>query len=248
MSTKYSVTDPDLLAMIKALEQRVSQLERTPQVLNAAIDSRGLDVFGGGEIRIHDGSIKILDNNNLVRVQIGHLADGSYDLAAFNYVGNNVVTVDLATLAFGMQADFNTNNGSTTNNGYIDLDVPGTLNYGPEVTVTIGNSARAVVIIGCQLDSGTYNQVSGLKCAMSFAVSGASSQPAANDRALVCFNVGTLTPPATSWVEHYIYRGSYAHTVTGLTPGVNTFTAKYSAGSSGLTANFSDRTLIVIPF
>lgn len=255
MVSKYEITDPDFVRSFQALEARVSKLERTPQLLNSSVDSRGIDVYGGGEIRIHDGSIKIMDASDNVRVQLGHLPDGSYDVAANNYIlddlGNitSTVTVDLATLAFGQQAAFNTNNGSTTAIPYGDLSGvtgPGDLNYGPAVTVNIGNSARALVVIGCQMQC-TPTGSNDSKGAMSFAVSGATTIAPSDGQGLVFFE--QISDPTPINFLNWVFRASYMHMVTGLNPGSNTFTAKYRADSgSGTTANFTDRTIVVMPF
>lgn len=256
MVSKYEITDPDLLKIIKDLQDRVSKLERTPQLLNSSVDARGIDVFGGGEIRIHDGSIKIMDANDVVRVQLGHLADGSYDMAAFNpnYNALGVLTsttqVDLGTLAFGMAGQFNTHTGTTSSpNSYTDLDNvtgPGDDNYGPEVTVNIGNAGRAVVMIAAQMQS-TPTGNTGAKCAMSFAVSGATTSAPTDERGLIFYQqISNVSDPID--FNNYIDRASYAHVMTGLNAGLNTFTAKYSSGGSGTQASFQDRTIIVMPF
>jgi len=97
---------------------------------------------------------------------------------------------------------------------------------GPAVTVTIGASGMALVICSAVCYATTDQSGS-----MNFAVSGATTiaAPASNVYVLGQFAVGS----------------SAATLVTGLTPGSNTFTAKYQA--SGGTAYFEDRGIIVIP-
>lgn len=147
-----------------------------------------------------------------------------------------------ALRALGVYAQFDTNNGSTTTNGYVDLTGA---TVGPQVTAPIGNSGRVKVTISCQMES-TFDPTLGAKCAMGFELGGANTLAAANDKALVWFN--SLTgAPAVGITQHFIMRAAYVHYLSGLTAGDTTFTAKYSSGSSGTTANFSDRTIIVEP-
>ena len=103
---------------------------------------------------------------------------------------------------------------------------------GPAVTVTIGASGMALVICSAVC----YDTTNGQSASMNFAVSGATTiaAPASNTYVLAQGNSGVA-----------IVGSSAATLVTGLTPGSNTFTAKYQA--SGGTAYFEDRGIIVIP-
>lgn len=98
---------------------------------------------------------------------------------------------------------------------------------GPEVTVKTG--ASAIVIIGCQLQS------LGLTSAMnrmSFEVSGASQVTAVDRYSLAS-------------QSEFSIEASFSTLLTDLTPGDNTFTAKYRVSAD--TGNFSNRRMIVIP-
>ncbi len=145
-----------------------------------------------------------------------------------------------ALRALRVYAKFDTNNGTTTTNGYTDLTGA---TVGPEVLVPIGNSGRVKITVSCQMEA-TYDPTVGAKVAMGFELSGANTLAAANDKAFVTFCVIT---GLAGQVQHYITRGSYVHYLDGLNTGDTLFTAKYSSGSSGTTANFSDRTIIVEP-
>lgn len=114
---------------------------------------------------------------------------------------------------------------TTTSPSYTDLAT-----VGPVVTVTTGT--RALVIVSCNEANSLVNGVSG----MSFAVSGATTRAASDDDAFT-----TTSSPAGAQ-----YQGSFVSDVTGLTPGSNTFTAKYYAGGGGA-SSFRRRRLIVIP-
>jgi hypothetical protein len=96
---------------------------------------------------------------------------------------------------------------------------------GPAVTVTTG--AKALVIVKC----GYFNS-GGNQTFMSFAVSGATTLAAADARAI----------SIQSASQHH---WGAAFLLTALTPGSNTFTAKYRVAAG--TGTWADRDLIVIP-
>ena len=100
---------------------------------------------------------------------------------------------------------------------------------GPAVTVTCG--AQALVLL-----SGTLaNNTSGQNSYMSYAVSGATTVAATDDRSII------LQEPTANQVMRF----SLAYFESGLTPGSNTFTAQYRV--SGGTGSFSSRILTVVP-
>lgn len=121
--------------------------------------------------------------------------------------------------------DANVASGTTTSASYGDLS--GTT-AGPSVTVSTGTAA--LIIVHSSVDnSGTTSS------RMGYDISGATSVLAADLRALHVFGVAGMNISASDvslW--------------TSLTPGSNTFTAKYRAG--GGTATFSNRRIIVMPF
>lgn len=114
-----------------------------------------------------------------------------------------------------------TTSEATTSTSFVDLTTPG-----PAVTVTTG--AQALV----DLYAAIVNASTGASL-MAVAVSGATTV-AAVDRSSVGGQVGT---PAG-------FRVGNLFMLTGLTPGSNTFTAKYRVTSS--TGTFSDRGLLVM--
>jgi hypothetical protein len=50
MGGRYSTSEPDLIRMIKELQDRVSRLERTPQTANAGVDREGIIITDGNLI------------------------------------------------------------------------------------------------------------------------------------------------------------------------------------------------------
>lgn len=113
---------------------------------------------------------------------------------------------------------------STASTSYTDLATSG-----PAVTVTTG--ASALVMVGAR----STNTTTSTENFMSYAVSGATTDAAADARALIWY--------ATSSAPNL--RAMAANLHTGLTPGSNTFTAKYKVGSG--TGSWFNRHLIVIP-
>lgn len=110
---------------------------------------------------------------------------------------------------------------TTTSTSYTDLAT-----VGPTVTVTTGTTAL-VGLYNTNVNTGVTSSL------MSFAVSGASSI-AANDNTAIGI-------AGTSGV-----REGGVFLFTGLTPGSNTFTAKYRVGAG--TGTYVDRRIWVMPF
>jgi hypothetical protein len=102
---------------------------------------------------------------------------------------------------------------------------------GPAVTVFTGSTA--LVVVGGRIGGGT---VSTQSVKMSWQVDGASSIAAAD----------TWAAGVVGFTSSGFAYDSRAYLCTGLTQGLNTFTAKYSV-SSGI-GQFSNRTILVMPF
>lgn len=100
---------------------------------------------------------------------------------------------------------------------------------GPSVTAVTGSSA--IVIVTAQIE----NSTGGASGMMSYAVTGASAVSASSDRCLRLIS-------AAGGQRN---RASAAIFQTGLTPGSNVFTAKYTTHSGG-TAGFDEREIFVI--
>jgi hypothetical protein len=102
---------------------------------------------------------------------------------------------------------------------------------GPSVQVTTGT--KCFVIVTCRSE----NSVAGSGATMGYQVSGASALAADSAKGL----------RSTSPTAGARSRSSAVIFETGLTPGSNTFTAKYQIATSG-TATFAERAIAVIPF
>lgn len=112
---------------------------------------------------------------------------------------------------------------TTTSATMADLTTPG-----PAVTLNVGGSGKALVVVSAySFNSGANESYVG------FAVSGASTVAAAIETG------STVNGGATA--QNF----SYTKLLTGLTPGSNTFTAKYAASAG--TATFRTRLITVIP-
>lgn len=112
---------------------------------------------------------------------------------------------------------------TTTSTSYTDLAT-----VGPAVTVTTGTSA--LVTVGAQIQNSTAN----FTAYMSWAVSGATTSAAVDARAAAVANANLIL-------------ASRVFLMTGLTPGSNTFTAKYKVNGAS-TGTFVDRNILVQTF
>jgi hypothetical protein len=116
---------------------------------------------------------------------------------------------------------------TTTSTSYTDLATAG-----PAVTVTIPSSGKALVTLTGSLT----NNANAAQSNMGFAVSGATTQAASDTQALVVKSGGN---------QFILVQGSATFFLSGLTPGSNTFTAKYRVSAG--TGTFVNRTIIVVP-
>lgn len=144
-------------------------------------------------------------------------AAGSYFVAT----GVNAIAERMA------EGSIDLNTGTTTSTTYTDLTGA---SIGPVVTVETG--PMALVIVAGQLsNSGTDS------ARMAYDVSGDTTIAAADNRGIGTFGVASLTVTTGTTVLHF---GGLA-----LTPGSNTFTAKYRV--SGGTGTFLSRRIAVLP-
>lgn len=118
----------------------------------------------------------------------------------------------------------------STSQGTATLSFTDLATVGPSVTVTTG--AKALVFIGAEMQNSSTGDA-----AMSWEVSGASTFAAVNTWNISVGGITAANPCQFGGV----------HMKTDLTPGSNTFTAKYRAGTTG-TATFANRVIIVMPF
>lgn len=121
-----------------------------------------------------------------------------------------------------------TTDESTASVAFTDLTTAG-----PARTVTIGASGAALVFITADL----YNSNAGHAARMGYAVSGATTVAAGTERSITTYSVSASAS--------YGFSGIWLH--TGLTPGSNTFTAKYCSPSGSGLAHFRFREVGVIP-
>ncbi|QRP48012.1 hypothetical protein [Amycolatopsis sp. FDAARGOS 1241] len=122
---------------------------------------------------------------------------------------------------------------STSSTTYTDLAT-----FGPQVTVTIGSSRRALVLLSAffQLVSNDVNYAGGW---MGFTVTGASS---------IGVNRTIQAQIAAAGLGTFGSRAMLFTAADGLNAGVNTFTCKYRADNSTYPCTFGSRNITVIPF
>lgn len=117
---------------------------------------------------------------------------------------------------------------STTSASFTDLAT-----VGPAVTVTVGPSGAVLVIVGCHL----AHSAAGGEAIMSVALTGAHTSAASVVQAVMHRSDSAGQP----------MQASRLFSLTGLTPGAVTFTAKYRIDNAAGTATFQARHLAVIP-
>lgn len=113
---------------------------------------------------------------------------------------------------------------STSSATFVDIATAG-----PTVTVTTGS--RALVLLSCNM----LNSGSNI-CLMGVDITGATTLSPSDADSMIY-------EPNTANLE---IQGGYVNVYNSLTPGVNTFTAKYKAGAG--TATFTRRRLVVLPY
>lgn len=160
------------------------------------------------------------------------------------------ITLEVFGAAIHQQFVADSDSLSDTNDTWVDLSTSGPVVSG----VTVGDTGRVLVFVGATITCNNNTDNNTLaQGAMSFEVTGATSQ--APDIFERSYRVSThIFTSGTDTME--VNTGGNAVngiTVTGLNPGVHTFTAKYQAITSPLSpptapVHFSNRKLMVIPF
>ncbi|HSE08467.1 MAG TPA: hypothetical protein VLB29_07360 [Nocardioidaceae bacterium] len=162
--------------------------------------------------------------NQFVRDNLNETAPAKATAAGSHFVATGVNSIAERQT----QGATDLNNADTTSTTFTDLSAPGAI--GPSVTVETGPSA--LVVVQCQLS----NDGAG-SSRMAYAVSGATTIAAADNRGTGIFGSAGVALIASSVSLHF---GGVA-----LTPGINTFTAKYRVSSG--TGTFTQRRIIVFP-
>lgn len=237
---RYNTGPGDIIDQIKDLQKRIQILETNPRISNSSIDYNGLDVL--------QGNIRIVDASGNIRIKMGKLDDGSYDITAYDQMPSTD-TVNLAQLAFGQHAVFDTTTCTSPINSVSYAD-PNSGTFGPQIVgVRIGSSGRCKVTISAHFDYQVLTTVpqNDGQLLMSVAITGATTVNPSDDTALQEY---TAVSPTTVQL-HRTISFSRVHLYTGLNTGLHTFTMKYAAAvtvGSTLTHGFSDRALFVEPF
>lgn len=212
----------------------------------------GIKVTGGGNVEITDGAVVVKNASGNVIVELGECADGRHGLQVYKDNGARVARIgelasaggegiefvnDLGqlvranTLAFGQQAaDIQPFVAVTT-------IAPAWGNFGgPQVTVDIGTSGRALVFLSgwANADDAAYIQQ--------------TFQAVYVPTGAVSYAAGLRLVTATSTFASGIndtYSGAFL--VTGLAAGQHTFRCWYRTNLNN-GSGISDRTIIVLPY
>lgn len=140
----------------------------------------------------------------------------------------NAIKAAIATLGFSSAKSTVAATETTSSTSYTDLTTTT-----DQVTVPIGSSGKALVIISCGVNNASPN---GYEGRISYAMSGANNVSAADTKFI-------------SYAGQYSTNTGMTNATfleTDLTPGFTTFKLKYRATSS--TVGFHHRTITVIPF
>lgn len=163
--------------------------------------------------------------NTHVRDNLNETAPAKATAAGTHFAGAGVNSIAERSTTSASDLD----SGTTTSTSFADLDAPAS--PGPSLTVETG--PKALLFYHCSAsNSGTGSS------RMSVEVSGASSIATAINRSIGIIDAAGSTIEVGDTV---FYSGGLA-----LTPGSNTFTAKYRVSAS--TGTFSNRRIIVLPF
>jgi hypothetical protein len=159
--------------------------------------------------------------NTYVRDNLNETAPAKSTGAGGYFVGNAVNSI--AERRASSAADLTA--GTTTSTTYTNLTGSG---IGPAVTVATGPAA--LVIVRCSAEN-----TGGGSSRMAYDISGATSLAAADNRGMGFFGAAGGNVNASD-----------VSLVSSLTPGTNTFTARYRVSSG--TGSFLSRRIIVMPF
>lgn len=207
-----------------------------------------MEVGLGGNIKLTDGSLDVYKPDGTKMVEAGLLSNGAYGLAAVDSASGELV--DIATLAFGIRAASVTTAGTLSGSGSF-RDITG--NYGPEVTVTVGNSGRCLVTVSAEIEVDLLKNL-GLETGAGYAgfqmvrVSTGAVVLSSNNTRAAGIELTYDTEGAVMTIPSLTIgsASTRVNLVTGLAPGDYVVTMKYFNISRP--AVFRNRTLIVQPF
>jgi hypothetical protein len=213
--------DPNSLAALLAEhERRLAQLERAVPYSTGWLDDDGVErvVVGRLDDDTDEYGVRILDETDAPRVQLGVLQDGGYGLGVRNDAGQ-IVNVLRSLTPVAEDID---DTDSTSSLSYVNL-----AHVGPTVTVDVGETGRVLATASAFI--GLDN--TGMTAAVSIFVDGVGTAGA-----LALSNQTALLAASCCSTQ----------VIEGLTPGPHTFQMRYKVTSG--TGNFSSRTLLVQPY
>jgi len=232
----------DIIAILQGFEQRLIDLERAPRnfIRDAALtivdaDDNPIVVLGKQSDGLYN--LSVFDDSGVRQSRVGQLSGGGYGIEDINGAGD---TVTLEQLAFGLVAATVATNEAVSGGSYTDPATPG-----PAVTVNIGSSGRALVLLSTRIGSLSVATGQIDQARMSFAVSGATTLAPDDSRcALATLGLSSGATGTAQWSGSL----SRAFVLDGLNPGSNTFTAKYATNDVAVSVNFVNRLIAVWPF
>lgn len=141
----------------------------------------------------------------------------------------------LSMVSSGIAAGVVNTAQTTTSQTYTDLATAG-----PSATATIRASGKCLVIVSGQIGYNIVGTRGG--GAISYTASGANTLSTGSDRSVNHF-MDIANAPTTLRKDQF--GATFYH--SGLTPGSTTFAMKYRSQQTGVTVEFADRVIVVIP-
>jgi hypothetical protein len=227
-----AVTDDEYRVLRYQVEQqgrRLAQLERFSDVITSTQTVTTFDDNGKVAVKLGRVSstgrygVEVYDSSGNTKARFGKLADGTFGVEVST---GGATLVHLERIAFGSGFDEVSNQQKTSSTSATVLATTG-----PTVTVTVGNSGRAVVSAGAYIQSDETNQTAFADLFVDGTGYRTIGQVANNAGA------GAIGANCFSQFE-----------VSGLSSGPHTFTLKYGQSLAGATAEFAARSLLVQPY
>lgn len=227
-----AITDEDGNVLVELTRDGLFFRDSDGRVVTS-IDRDGLHTFdtaGRTITRIDRDGLHTFDTSGLEQVTAGRLGTGVYGLGVIQ--GGTLVS--LADFVFGSRASSVITQESTSSTAWTDLTT-----NGPQVTVTVGQSGRVLLIGGATVLATRYGTAGVARGAVGFNASGANTLTEARLGAVAGFD-------GTDLIVEEEGSACAGRILSGLNPGSTTFKLRYRH-VNGDESHFSDRWIYAQP-
>jgi hypothetical protein len=213
-----------------------------------AVDPGEDDMFSNAVVelgRTSEGTygLRVADLFGETKVRVGQIdpAGGTgsenYGIALENPSGQ---LVKLEDFIFGPISNGVNTAQSTSSLSYVDLAT-----VGPSVTVTIGQTGRAMLILSARIGWSVADDQAGGAMGVELTGANVATPGGSGEPGLSKYSeVSTGGAVARADFDY----SSFVHFYEGLTPGETTFTCKYKSLVSGASADFQERKIAILPY